>query len=143
MQSLHKERSLQSTLSSHSKGNTSMHSSLSIKGNKLPSLRANEISRTTFSMSSSSHNPNSITGTFGATNTMTKMQKPGPGADNREKKAFLEYQLDSLRGQLVLNRLTVLDSVTNRRRGGILSLIATHLVLCAWQAVYACVRGLS
>ena len=36
------------------------------------------------------------------------------------RKAFLDFQLDSLRGRRVLGRFTVLDKVSNRRHGGVM-----------------------
>lgn len=55
-----------------------------------------------------------------STDISVHMSKPGPDAAAATQKAFLDYQLDSLRGKEVLGRLTVLDKVSNRRHGGML-----------------------
>lgn len=65
--------------------------------------------------------------------TSLNMERPPESASLREKHAFLEHQLDGLRGQEVLSRFTVLDGFSSRRRGGALStpLLALELVAIA------------
>ena len=75
-------------------------------------------SRSTISKSMSSTQDQLPLSTFGSTYAVTKQERPGPGADKRAQRQFLDYQLDSLRGKEVLGRFRVLDNVSNRRRGG-------------------------
>lgn len=52
-----------------------------------------------------------------------KMDDPGPRAPVKEKREFLESQLDSLIGSTVLGNLKVLGGFENRLSGGMLPLI--------------------
>lgn len=110
---------LEGTATSKSVSSFRHGSELGSKSHEVESLRANEMSRSGFSPTQSGTQNRLPISTFGATNTMTKLENPGPNADARSRRQFLDYQLDTLRGAQVLSKLVVLDNITNRRRGGV------------------------
>jgi hypothetical protein len=108
----------------------SQHMPLGLKGSSQTFLRSGELAQSTMTATTSTSRGHTHS-TFGTTDTMTRLEQPGPNADIKTRRNFLEYQLDTLRGKQLLGRFTVLDNVTNRRRGGVCTCFNLHFIASA------------
>jgi hypothetical protein len=55
----------------------------------------------------------------GLSSTMLPPQRPGPEASAKERTNYLDAQLDTITGTLILGNMVVLDGLENRLHGGV------------------------
>lgn len=65
------------------------------------------------------------------TNQLTTMEPPGNSAGDEERKVFLQYQLDSLKGQEVLGGYVFQEGVDSQACGGDFPTSLCTTALCA------------